>query len=167
MHTTFGCACLLTDEFVVVADVFFRKDDGKGCGAPFSLFASEPPYLNKRQRHTFNNQRLPVFISNEHHLSHNGPEMNGDRFIVLGREPRKIRVTGLDQAHFEQIQGHYARTREPCQMFGKRCLTGMRGALKEKDHRERRKERLKVVIESALSAFHSTFVRLAVPFRPS
>ena len=43
MHTTFGCACLLTDEFVVVADVFFRKDDGKGSGASFSQFASEPP----------------------------------------------------------------------------------------------------------------------------
>lgn len=46
----------------------------------------------------------------------------------------EISVTGLDQAHFEQIQGHYARTREPGQMFGKRCFTRMRGSLKEKNH---------------------------------
>ena len=134
MHTTFGCACLLTDKFVVVADVFFRKDDGEGCSAALSQSVRKLPCLDKRQRHAFNNQRLPVFVGNERHFSHNGPETLGNRVVIFRRETRKIRVTGLDQAHFEQIQGHYARTRKFCQMSGKRCFTRMRGALKEKNH---------------------------------
>lgn len=35
MHTMFGCACLLTDKFVVVADVFFRKTMAKAAARLF------------------------------------------------------------------------------------------------------------------------------------
>lgn len=84
--------------------------------------------------------RLPVFVGNERHFSHNGPETLGNRGVIFRRETRKISVTGLDQAHFEQIQGHYARTREPGQMFGKRCFTRMRGTLKEKNHLKKKEE---------------------------
>lgn len=35
MHTTFGCACLLTDKFVVVADVFSEKTMAKAAARLF------------------------------------------------------------------------------------------------------------------------------------
>lgn len=87
MHTTFGCACLLTDKFVVVADVFFRKNDGEGCSSALSQSVRKPPCLDNRQRHSFDDQRLTVFIGDTCHLAHNGPETLGNRFIVFGREP--------------------------------------------------------------------------------
>lgn len=158
MHTTFGCACLLTDKFVVVADVFFRKDDGEGCSAALSQSVRKPPCLDNRQRHSFDDQRLTVFIGDTCHLAHNGPETLSNRGVIFRRETRKISVTGLDQAHFEQIQGHYARTRKSCQMSGKRCFTRMRGALKEKNHlKKRRKKRLNGVIDPALSDLSINF----------
>lgn len=95
MHTTFGCACLLTDKFVVVADVFFRKDDGEGCSAALSQSVRKPPCLDNRQRHSFDDQRLTVFIGDTCHLAHNGPEALGNRLVVLGRETGKLVLPDL------------------------------------------------------------------------
>ncbi len=58
---------------------FSEKTTAKAAARLFSQFAREHPCLDKRQRHAFNNQRLPVFVGNERHFSHNGPETLGNR----------------------------------------------------------------------------------------